>query len=743
MSKQNRYQKRLEEIFSETELLECKPQGVPDWVEAASLGNLDATGWLLEPLDILPEAPDLADQNAGLANATLIQTGDGGEGFRSVMQNEPAMEAEKPKQRAAQIGWEDYLDAIQRGEQVGFSYQRDQDLFQPSPTAAERMDSGGQGASKGNLLTVPLVLGEENLGTIELEGAADRPWSEVESGLVASVMQQMALHLENLRLLSQADQYRQEAEQAVRRMTRQGWEEYLETQSRPAAGYVYDRDRVKPLEAASHSNGRQRSRNAKNGMFATHTIRVREETIGELVVESAKGKVNEELLRAVADRLGTHIESLRLLEETERSRQQLDRRAAELETVARVSTAAATILDPQNLLQSVVDLTKVSFKLYHVHIYILDDKATRLALVAGSGEVGQAMLADQHGIDLDDAHSLIAKAAQTRRGMVLQDVSDDPDYRHHPLLMATRSELEVPMIVGDEVIGVFGVLAETPSRFGEDEMRTFSTLAAQAAVALRNAELYAKQMATVERLRELDHLKSAFLANMSHELRTPLNSILGFAQVILEGIDGPLTEDMENDLGLIAKNGKYLLNLINDVLDMAKIEAGRMSLTLESFDLRELIEDVLDTTSPLARHKELYLSLEANPLENWGITADRFRLRQILLNIVGNAIKFTEQGGVTVKAEKRETQILVCIQDTGIGIPPERLEDIFEAFSQVDTSTTRKVGGTGLGLPISRRLVELHGGRLWAESSGHSGEGSIFWLELPVETSEQNPGVLR
>jgi signal transduction histidine kinase len=195
-------------------------------------------------------------------------------------------------------------------------------------------------------------------------------------------------------------------------------------------------------------------------------------------------------------------------------------------------------------------------------------------------------------------------------------------------------------------------------------------------------------------------------------------------------------------LQLIEKNGKHLLKLINDVLDMAKIESGRMSLALEEFDLGELLEDVLETTRPLARARDLYLKQEVSPGSALRINADRFRLRQILLNLVGNSIKFTEKGGVVIRAERMEDKALVSVKDTGIGIPPEKLEAIFEAFSQVDSSTTRKAGGTGLGLPISRRLVEMHGGRLWAESSGVHGEGAAFWMELPCGGELPGGGVM-
>jgi signal transduction histidine kinase len=299
--------------------------------------------------------------------------------------------------------------------------------------------------------------------------------------------------------------------------------------------------------------------------------------------------------------------------------------------------------------------------------------------------------------------------------------------------------MALPMVVGERLLGVFNVQSSTVNRFTREDARTYTTLASQIAVALQNAELYAEQAATVERLRELDHLKSAFLANMSHELRTPLNSILGFAEVLLLELDGPLNETMSNDIRLIEKNGKHLLSLINDVLDMAKIEAGKMNLAFDKFLLRELLEETMDITSSLAREKSLYLVIAPESQDRINLVADRVRIRQVLINVVANAVKFTEKGGITLCVIQLpdERKLHLQIRDTGIGIPTDKLELIFESFSQVDTSTTRKAGGTGLGLPISRRLVEMHGGRLWAESSGVPGQGSVFNIELPFEASKR------
>jgi signal transduction histidine kinase len=342
------------------------------------------------------------------------------------------------------------------------------------------------------------------------------------------------------------------------------------------------------------------------------------------------------------------------------------------------------------------------------------------------------MAAEKQFIVWDDSGAA-ARSARERQVVIINDARTDPGYRANPLLPDLRSEMVIPMIVGDRLLGVFDVQSDQVNRFTREDARTFSTLSSQVAVALQNAELYAEQSATVERLRELDHLKSAFLANMSHELRTPLNSILGFAEVLLLELDGPLNEIMNNDIKLIEKNGKHLLSLINDVLDMAKIEAGRMNLAFERFVLRDLLEDTIDITSSLAREKELYLHIHRESEDRIELVADRVRIRQVLINVISNAVKFTETGGITICARLIEGKLRLEVKDTGIGVPPDKLEMIFEAFSQVDTSTTRKVGGTGLGLPISRRLIEMHSGRLWAESSGKKDEGSLFIIEMPRE----------
>ena len=687
MSKREKYNNRIDDLFSDWEHPQAEPTQDPSVSEIS------------QPLQETSAHP------ASLAIQSLL-------------------DEDRHPAKPADIGWEDYFNAIYRDEKIGFSFS--QDDIQSLKFHGNNNDQGSNGGT--GLLEAPLKVGDAVLGSLQIEGHEE--WSEAEKQILTSVAQQVTQHVENLRLLEQAEQYRADAEQATRQLTHEGWEAYLQSPSAPAQAFSYDQNQIITMESDDPDSFTDF---ASAITIQSQYLKVRNEEIGEIVIADPEQdqETVANLMSVIAERLSLHIENLRLLDETEHSRQQLDKRAAELETVAKVSTAAATILEPQALLQSVVDLTSYSFHLYHASVYLLNDSGDLLELTAASGKIGHAILEEGRRIGIYQDKSTIAKAARNRETVIVSDTRSDPDFLHHHLLPDALSEMSIPLIVGEQLIGVFDVEADTINRFTKEDSRTFTTLASQTAIALRNAQLYAEQMETVERLRELDHLKSSFLANMSHELRTPLNSILGFTQVILEGLDGPLTEDMEMDLGLIEKNGQHLLKLINEVLDMAKIESGRISLGLEPVSLIDMLDDVINTSSPLVRG-DVVLVKDFQLPDDMLIMADSVRLRQMLLNIIGNALKFTEQGSVRVETEQIEDNLQIRVIDTGIGIPPDKLESIFEAFSQVDSSTTRKVGGTGLGLPISRRLAEMHGGWLWASSQGIPGEGSIFYLDLPI-----------
>jgi PAS domain S-box-containing protein len=411
------------------------------------------------------------------------------------------------------------------------------------------------------------------------------------------------------------------------------------------------------------------------------------------------------------------------------------KRAAELQTVAEVSAAASSILDIDVLLQRVTELTKTRFDLYHAHVYLMDEAGNNLVLAAGAGEAGSIMKSEGRSISLKHPNSLVARAGREHHGVIVNDVTESPDFLPNPLLPDTKSELAVPMIVGDELIGVLDVQSDKVNYFSEDELRIQRTLADQIAVAVKNARAFRVQQETAERLREVDRLKSQFLANMSHELRTPLNSIIGYAEVLLDGIDGDLSDEAVEDVEAIHGGGKHLLSIINDILDLAKIEAGQMFVERKATDLVKVSEEVVHSLQILIKDKGIYLNFEKED-DLPETFADPLRLRQIVYNLVNNAIKFTEKGGITIGIGKyNDNQLRVSVTDTGIGMTEQDLSVIFERFSQVDGSATRRAGGTGLGLAITRHLIHMHEGEIYVESK--RGEGSTFWFTLPMFQPEK------
>jgi signal transduction histidine kinase len=295
--------------------------------------------------------------------------------------------------------------------------------------------------------------------------------------------------------------------------------------------------------------------------------------------------------------------------------------------------------------------------------------------------------------------------------------------------------LVVPIRVQDVDLGELVFDSRQDGQPWTDEDRALAeAVSQQLAVALQDARSNQLTQNALAEMREADRLKTQFLANMSHELRTPLNSIIGFSRVILKGIDGPITPQQEEDLKAIYNAGQHLLGLINDVLDLSKIEAGKVELAFSEVDLKDVLRGVMSTADGLVQGKAIELVTDI-PDDLPTITADSIRVRQVLLNLVSNAVKFTERGQIGVSARRLDSgarpEILVAVFDTGPGIAPEDQRKLFEPFSQVDASPTRKTGGTGLGLSICRHLVELHGGRIWVESA--LGEGSTFAFTLPID----------
>lgn len=595
-------------------------------------------------------------------------------------------------------------------------------------------------------LAVPIKAGDEVLGVIDVQSNRVDGLTSADQLLLDGLSGQLAIAIESTRLRQDMEDRLRELNSLQRFMSRSAWSNY-QAEQRHTAGYLFHRGDVQPLDArTSHLLPTQSNTATATDSVPAVTnpettpnhiqpLAVRGETIGKLVVEADEERpltAEEEIfLQSVSEQVAEALEAARLFEQTQVALAEQERLSSELATVAQVSTAASTILEAEALLQAAVDLAQASFDLTHAHIYLYNKETQMLVLQAGGGDAGRLMTLEGRAIALN-ADSLVARVARERQGSIINDVQKALEFIPHPLLTTSRSELAMPMIVGGSLIGVLDLLSGQVDRFSEQDMNTFSTLASQVAVAVQNAQLYAEQVATAEELRKIDQLKSEFLASMSHELRTPLNSIIGFADVLLEGIDGELNERMEQDVRLIRDSGSHLRVLIGDILDMSKIEAGMMEIRREALDFGQLVEDVLMIANPLAQEKNLSLNLElADNIPT--IYADDTRLRQILWNIVGNAIKFSHQGGVTVAAEfsRKNDELLVRVSDTGVGIRKSDLSVVFEQFRQVGGElNTSSSGGTGLGLPISKKLVELHGGTIWVESK--VGEGTSCFFTLPV-----------
>lgn len=418
--------------------------------------------------------------------------------------------------------------------------------------------------------------------------------------------------------------------------------------------------------------------------------------------------------------------------------EKLQRQNEYLAISAEIGRLVTSTLDLETLFKRTVDLVRERFGFYHAGIFIIDEGGFNATIKAATGKAGEEMVRRGHSLAVG-SRSIVGTVTATGQPMVVNDTVTDPIHRPNPLLPNTRSEAAFPLRIGTRIIGALDIQSESPNAFSQDAVNILQTLADQIAVAIDNARSYELAQQAIKEMRELDQLKSQFLANMSHELRTPLNSIIGFSRVILKGIDGPITELQQQDLTAIYNSGQHLLRLINDILDLSKIEAGKMELAMEdNVNIAELIESVIPTTKGLIKDKPITLIQKIAP-DLPPVRADQTRIRQVLLNLLSNAAKFTEQGSITIEADLQRTpdnrqEIIIKVIDTGPGIAEKDMSKLFQPFSQVDASPTRKTGGTGLGLSISRRLVEMHGGQIGVQSE--VGKGSTFYFTLPVPQSE-------
>jgi signal transduction histidine kinase/putative methionine-R-sulfoxide reductase with GAF domain/HAMP domain-containing protein len=467
---------------------------------------------------------------------------------------------------------------------------------------------------------------------------------------------------------------------------------------------------------------------------------IEQRTIGVLVVwrrevgQFAEDIVN--LLQTFAAQSVIAIQNARLFREIEEKSRALEALSRNQEQLSRLSTALQEPLSLTEQLTRVLDAARQVVGLDRIYIWTLSPRADGLMVTAQAGfeERDWENLAGVT-IPIGQAGAL---AAVCREGVPLLFTEENPLPVEYHLRapystlagMRVRSFLVIPMIARGRTVGVLAADNRTSRKsILPHTVDLLHTFAAQAAVAVENARLFQEIQEKSQQLELASKHKSQFLANMSHELRTPMNAVLGYTDLILDDIFGDVPAPIRETLERVKTNGHHLLSLINDVLDLSKMEAGQLTLSLGDYAMGEVVHAVVSAVESLAAGKKLALKAIV-PADLPPGRGDERRLTQVLLNLTGNAIKFTDTGLVSIEARAADGAFVVSVSDTGPGISEADQQKIFEEFQQADSSSTRTKGGSGLGLSISRRIVELHGGRLWVESA--LGEGSTFHFTVPL-----------
>jgi signal transduction histidine kinase/CheY-like chemotaxis protein len=439
-----------------------------------------------------------------------------------------------------------------------------------------------------------------------------------------------------------------------------------------------------------------------------------------------------EVLTAFAAQVALAVRAVDLVRALESRTDELGRKVTQLEALGAVGQAVSSSLNLTEVLNTIITQAVRLSGSDGGSIYEFDEDARefRVETVCGtSPEAFDALRCARIGLD----DTFIGKAATLGRPLELTDLRDAPLDPHLNALAETgwRSLVAVPMLREGRIVGAMVIRRHTPGRIPHEMYDLLETFASQSALALINAQLYRQLERQSAELAVASQHKSEFLASMSHELRTPLNAIIGFSEVLLERMFGELNERQDDYLRDIWSSGKHLLELLNDILDLSKIEAGQMVLNRSEFAVSESLEYCLSLVRERALKQRIHLSLEVHP-EVGMLDADRLRFRQVVLNLLSNAVKFTSDGGrVDVRASISGQDLVVLVADTGVGVPAEDRERIFDSFQQ-GTRFSGQVEGTGLGLTLSKRILELHGGRIWVESE--AGEGSTFGFALPARS---------
>jgi signal transduction histidine kinase len=452
------------------------------------------------------------------------------------------------------------------------------------------------------------------------------------------------------------------------------------------------------------------------------------ESIGAIMVRRREVRAFTEkqiaLLQTFADQAVIAIENVRLFNETKEALEQQTATAEILRVISGSITDVQPVFDViVRSCAALFDDTSVTLRL------VRDDVLVRRAWHWPPWLVGKEGIPSDIPLDRESGWGLCVLESRLIHIPDLLLLREEFPLATKVVAMGVRSALIAPLLRNGKAFGGIGLNRRTPGAFTEKEIRLVQTFADQAVIALENARLFKEIQEKSALLEVANKHKSEFLANMSHELRTPLNAIIGFSEVLQDKMFGELNDEQSEFIRDIHDSGKHLLSLINDILDLSKVEAGRMELMLGEFDLPSAVDNAITLVKERAGRHRIRLTSDIDP-QIGTVRADERKLKQILLNLLSNAVKFTPEGGaVKVSARRVAHGVEISVSDTGVGIAPEDREAVFEEFRQVGKDYTRKAEGTGLGLALTRKFVELHGGHIRLESE--VGKGSTFTVYIP------------
>jgi signal transduction histidine kinase len=440
------------------------------------------------------------------------------------------------------------------------------------------------------------------------------------------------------------------------------------------------------------------------------------------------------LLKTFADQAVIAIENVRLFQELEARTSELARSVGELRALGEVGQAVSSTLDLQTVLNTIVRHAVQLSGTSGGMIYEYDEPTQEFHLRA-SYRMEEELVEAYRAAPLRIGQGATGRAAAKRGPMQVANLLNEPESggaRIRPILarLGYQSLLAVPLLLEQRIMGALTVYRRETGSFAPEVVNLLRTFATQSALAIQNARLFREIEDKSRQIEAANRHKSEFLANMSHELRTPLTAIIGFSEVLSDKIFGELNEKQDDYIGDIVSSGRHLLSLINDILDLSKVEAGRMELDVTRFDLPTAIENALILIRERATRHGVKVEHKID-VRLGEVVGDERKFKQILLNLLSNAVKFTPEGGsICVSAALAKGAVEVAVSDTGIGIAPENQETIFEEFRQVGTDASKKREGTGLGLTLTKKFVELHGGTIRVESA--VGKGSTFTFTLPL-----------